>query len=33
MTRREMALAGGSFLLGALTMLLAFVFMVMAFGR
>ena len=33
MTRREMALAGLSFVLGALTMLLGFVFLVMANGR
>jgi hypothetical protein len=33
MTRREIALTAGSFLLGALTMLLAFVVMVMVYGR
>ena len=33
MTRREVALAAGSFVLGALTMLLVFVLMVMRYGR
>ena len=33
MNRREIALTISSFVLGALTMLLAFVFMVMWYGR